>query len=286
LISYFCRHTEQLITEVPISFVQPNSPPGTGKTKTILGLVASLISQQARKIPRSAIQTPVAEQASDLTGKLLICAPSNAAVDEIVKRLMQGIPGPEGKMHPKIVRIGKSESINSSVKEVCLETLIEKEIESLNMRKMKNDKKGNPREKLLEEMRKIKLLLDELEKEMAQAEGDPVKYATINDRRRALMGKKRNLAVSLDEESNKRTEFSRDLEIAKQRAKKKILSEADVVSCTLSGSGHEMLASIGISFETVIIDEAAQSIEISSLIPLKYDCQRCVLVGGTYLYSH
>jgi superfamily I DNA and/or RNA helicase len=42
------------------------------------------------------------------------------------------------------------------------------------------------------------------------------------------------------------------------------------------------LTTIGISFETVIIDEAAQSIEISSLIPLKYDCQRCVLVGGKY----
>jgi superfamily I DNA and/or RNA helicase len=257
-----------------------DSPPGTGKTKTILGLLASLISQKSMKNDHSSIQAPVNEQTTDLTGKLLICAPSNAAVDEIVKRVMQGIAGPEGKMFPKIVRIGKSESINSSVKDVCLEPLIEKEIQSLNLRKQANDKKGNPREKLMEEMRKIKLTLDELEKEMAQAEGDPVRYANINDRRRALMGKKRNLAVSLDEESHRRTEFSRDLEIAKQRAKQKILSEADIVSCTLSGSGHEMLTSIGISFETVIIDEAAQSIEISSLIPLKYDCQRCVLVGG------
>ena len=32
-------------------------------------------------------------------------------------------------------------------------------------------------------------------------------------------------------------------------------------------------------FETVIIDEAAQSIELSALIPLKYGCSKCILVG-------
>lgn len=263
-------------------FTLIQGPPGTGKTKTILGLVASLIAQKASQSEHNSFQTPANEKTPQLTGKLLICAPSNAAVDEIVKRLMTGIAGPDGKMYPKVVRIGKSESINSSVKDVCLETLIEKEVQSLQIVKQNNDKKGNAREKLLEQMRKLKLTLDELDKAMVQAEGDPVKYATINDQRRALMSKKRNLAVSLDEESNKRSEFSRDLELAKQRAKQSILSGADVVSCTLSGSGHEMLTTIGISFETVIIDEAAQSIEISSLIPLKYDCQRCVLVGGKH----
>jgi senataxin len=29
----------------------------------------------------------------------------------------------------------------------------------------------------------------------------------------------------------------------------------------------------------VVIDEAAQSIELSSLIPLKFNCTRCVMVG-------
>jgi senataxin len=30
----------------------------------------------------------------------------------------------------------------------------------------------------------------------------------------------------------------------------------------------------------VIIDEAAQAIELSSLIPLKYRTKRCIMVGG------
>ena len=40
-----------------------------------------------------------------------------------------------------------------------------------------------------------------------------------------------------------------------------------------------MFKKMDIEFETVIIDEAAQSIEISSLIPLKYGCTKCILVG-------
>jgi senataxin len=33
----------------------------------------------------------------------------------------------------------------------------------------------------------------------------------------------------------------------------------------------------------IIIDEAAQAIELSSLIPLKYDVTRCVMVGGAVI---
>jgi len=42
-------------------------PPGTGKTQTITGMIAMLISANVDKI--------------------LICAPSNAAIDEIITRV-------------------------------------------------------------------------------------------------------------------------------------------------------------------------------------------------------
>ncbi|EIC06663.1 tRNA-splicing endonuclease, putative, partial [Microbacterium laevaniformans OR221] len=40
-----------------------------------------------------------------------------------------------------------------------------------------------------------------------------------------------------------------------------------------------MFKNLSVEFETVIIDEAAQSIELSALIPLKYGCSKCILVG-------
>ena len=40
-----------------------------------------------------------------------------------------------------------------------------------------------------------------------------------------------------------------------------------------------MFRNIDVEFETVIIDEAAQCIELSALIPLKYGATKCILVG-------
>ena len=58
-----------------------------------------------------------------------------------------------------------------------------------------------------------------------------------------------------------------------------ILREAHIICATLSGSGHNTLKKMSIEFETVVIDEAAQCVEMSALIPLKYGCSKCILVG-------
>jgi senataxin len=50
--------------------------------------------------------------------------------------------------------------------------------------------------------------------------------------------------------------------------------------CTLSGSGSDIISEVkGIEFATVIIDEACQAVELSTLVPLRYGCRRCILVG-------
>jgi hypothetical protein len=56
-----------------------------------------------------------------------------------------------------------------------------------------------------------------------------------------------------------------------------ICVEADVVCCTLESSLRECLC--GFSFPVVIMDEATQAVEPSSLIPLLHDAQKIVLVG-------
>jgi senataxin len=50
-----------------------------------------------------------------------VCTPSNAAVDELVMRLKQGVKTLRGEYHKlSIVRLGRSDAINTSVIDVTL----------------------------------------------------------------------------------------------------------------------------------------------------------------------
>ena len=63
--------------------------------------------------------------------KILICAPSNAAVDELVLRLRDGVRNSSGEHMPlKVVRLGRSDAINSSVRDLTLEELVDKELQT------------------------------------------------------------------------------------------------------------------------------------------------------------
>ncbi|KAK9428361.1 AAA domain-containing protein [Lipomyces doorenjongii] len=90
-------------------FTLIQGPPGTRKTKTILGIIgATLTTTKSRGIP---IQIPgqrhSGQQQASVTVKpkrILVCAPSNAAVDELVLRLKGGIWNSSGEIFfPRIV---------------------------------------------------------------------------------------------------------------------------------------------------------------------------------------
>ncbi|KAL8290325.1 hypothetical protein RQP46_002583 [Phenoliferia psychrophenolica] len=172
------------VTGQGFSLIQ--GPPGTGKTSTIVALVAAHRAQRER---------------------LLICAPSNAAVDEIAKRLMRGLPEPNGSFTPiKVVRLGREDDpkVDREVVPILLRNLVSEEFRQRNQK-------------------------------------------------------------PTGEQWN--------------RLRIEVLSKADVVISTLSGAGGNALMKLPFDFPTVIIDEAGQSVEVSSLIPLKYGCTRCILVG-------
>jgi superfamily I DNA and/or RNA helicase len=61
--------------------------------------------------------------------------------------------------------------------------------------------------------------------------------------------------------------------------KRRVLEEADIICSTLIESGHDILSTMNIDFNTIIIDNATQSTELSSLIPLKYNPKRVILIG-------
>ena len=211
--------------------------------------------------------------------RLLLCAPSNAAVDEIVLRLIGGIRNAKGQCYqPNIVRVGRSDNINPHVREVTLDELVDKKLESSSS---KNHGKGFMDEQTLRaELNKILELRNAKGAEYDQAReiGDK-DVANLASQLRDLNAQKNRIGAQLDDQKEKRLSMIRDADVNRRQIIAAILDEADVICCTLSGSGHDQLAKMKVNFETVIIDEAAQSIELAALIPLKYGCQRCVLVG-------
>jgi senataxin len=124
-----------------------------------------------------------------------------------------------------------------------------------------------------DEVHATRLKLDE-----CRSQGQPVK-PDQEMQFDALKRKKAQLSLQIDSARDRAKTASRDAELNRKRIQQEILDSAHVLCATLSGSGHEVFQGMNIEFDTVIIDEAAQSIELSALIPLKYGCSKCILVG-------
>lgn len=94
--------------EFDVSLIQ--GPPGTGKTQTVLAIIAALHARLRR-------ESQLHPQGAGFLPKILVCAPSNAAVDEIAERILtQGLvykkddSRPARVVRPSCLRIGKKAS--------------------------------------------------------------------------------------------------------------------------------------------------------------------------------
>lgn len=210
--------------------------------------------------------------------KLLICAPSNAAVDELVMRFKQGVKTTSGESRNlAVVRLGRSDAINTNVLDVTLEELVNARLN------LASQKKPTPSEDVHTIMMTHKATCEESNIlraaiDTARANGVPANPAQEREFD-VLKRKKQQLSNQIDSVRDSGEIVARNLEVARRKVQQEILDQAHVICATLSGSGHEMFQNLNIEFETVIIDEAAQSIELSALIPLKYGCSKCILVG-------
>ena len=75
-------------------FTLIQGPPGTGKTRTIIGILQKLVKQQHH---------------------ILVCAPSNAAVDELLARMIEKGLGVANGTSPPLVRLGKRDVVTQRV---------------------------------------------------------------------------------------------------------------------------------------------------------------------------
>ncbi|WVF66821.1 hypothetical protein IAT40_001563 [Kwoniella sp. CBS 6097] len=247
-------------------FALIQGPPGTGKTKTISGLVGKWMSE--RRTPMSVDGRPPAKP------KLLVCAPSNAAIDEVCKRLILGVPGAGGaRLNPTVVRIGIDSSVNVAVKDVSLDSLVEARVNA----ETNGKDGGNEYARIQAELDTVKQQIKEKQEQLRLVQTHEEKRKVVENEYHALVTKRTQLGQASSRAKDAARDATRHLDGARRAAKEIILNEADIICATLSGAGQDTLAAH--TFETVIIDEAAQAIEMSCLIPLKYRCKRCIMVG-------
>ena len=258
----------------------PIRPPGTGKTSTICGLVTRFMTQRSRlsvPIPAPSNQTwKVGFQEKPLGyKKILLCAPSNAAIDEIAQRIKDGYTGSQRQSNSiNVVRVGAEQAMNMSVRDISLDYLVDQKlsVDSKPLNDIGNEiKTARVEIEAIKQTRRLKI------EELTVTHNNGARTAALENEVRQLNSKRQALITKLDRMKDQQKSDSRTMDTLRRKTRREVLTQADIICSTLSGSGHELLNDI--EFDMIIIDEAAQSIELSSLIPLKYGCNRCVMVG-------
>jgi superfamily I DNA and/or RNA helicase len=202
-----------IISAKDISII--HGPPGTGKTTTLVSAIARLC---------------------DIEYQVLVCAPSNTAVDLLTERI--------SKKGINVVRLGNISRVDEEILNHTLDYQIAAHEESKAIKRMRIE-------------------ADALRKK-ANSFRTPLDY-----------GQKRQKKELLSEAGDLST-WVNQLE---KRLIEQILDRAQVITCTLVGAAHSLLA--GRKFKTVLIDEAAQALEPATWIPIM-KAERVVLCGDPF----
>ena len=242
--------------EAKLCFIQ--GPPGTGKSKVIVNLVTQILygGCQNKKSLR-----------------ILICAPSNAAIDEIVIRLLH-IRSILKQKRFNMVRIGRSESMHPKTKDISVPQIAKRHL--INMSKgIKTNTNNN-----IEDLSILQAYINSFNAELGSIQN------VQEEKRYSLNRKLFETTVKYElMKSNK----SIDEINSKERARYQRMSEdivlqgANIIACTLSSCYTNQMESLfGGHKERIsvcIVDEATQSCEAETLIPLMLGVTTLVLVG-------
>ncbi|PPR93653.1 hypothetical protein GOBAR_AA27022 [Gossypium barbadense] len=332
----------------PWPFTLVQGPPGTGKTHTVWGMlnVIHLVQYQhyytsllKKLAPESYKQANESNPDNVAMGsidevlqnmdqnlfrtlpklcpkpRMLVCAPSNAATDELLARVLdRGFIDGEMKIYrPDVARVG----VDSQTR-AAQAVSVERRTEQL-LLKNRDEIFGHiqtlkAREAMLSQQ--IATLQRELTaaavtvRSQGSVGVDPEILLARDQNRDVLL---QNLAAVVESRDKVLVEMSRllileakfrvgsnfNLEEARANLEASFANEAEIVFTTVSSSGRKLFSRLTHGFDMVVIDEAAQASEVAVLPPLSLGAARCVLVGdpqqlpatviskaaGTLLYS-
>ncbi|CAA7048807.1 unnamed protein product [Microthlaspi erraticum] len=332
----------------PWPFTLVQGPPGTGKTHTVWGMlnVIHLVQYQQyytsllkKLAPESYKQ--VNESGSDniVSGsidevlqnmdqnlfrtlpklcakpRMLVCAPSNAATDELLSRVLDRgfIDGEMRVYRPDVARVGVDTQTRAA--------------QAVSVERRSDQLLAKSRDEILGHMHNLRLREAQLSQDIAGLKRELTAAAFVNrsqgsvgvdpdvlmvrdQTRDALLQRLSAVVEARDKdlvemsrllivEGKFRAGYSFNLEEARASLEASFANEAEIVFTTVSSSGRKLFSRLTHGFDMVVIDEAAQASEVGVLPPLALGAARCVLVGdpqqlpatviskaaGTLLYS-
>jgi ATP-dependent RNA/DNA helicase IGHMBP2 len=172
-----------------------HGPPGTGKTTTLVALIQEL---------------------AQIEGKILVCAPSNNAVDLLAKKMDdKGI---------SVIRIGNISRIHDDLAHLTIEEKVHNHLE-------------------WNHIKKVKIRIQDVERQAGQY-------------KRQFGPEERELRKQLRKEARDLRKWALELE---DRLVQDIILSTTVIATTLIGAANKIID--GIKFQTVIVDEASQTLE-------------------------
>lgn len=200
----------------------------------------------------------------------------------MASRLKEGYRGTQKRGEPiKVVRIGSDRAIDISVRDVALDYLVEQKMNGENM--PDSSDAGKQIALLRQEIESVKRAKQQKLEELATVQNNTARTLAIEEEIKKLNSRRMALSQQFDRLKDKQKSDNRTLDAVRRRFRFEVLQEADVICATLAGSGHESIEQL--EFEMVIIDEAAQAVELTSLIPLKFRTSKCIMVGGEKLVT-
>ncbi|KAI3647657.1 hypothetical protein MP228_007878 [Amoeboaphelidium protococcarum] len=246
-------------------------PAGNGKSLTIIAFLSEFFTQQSRLVYQDG-------------KRVLLCAPSNAAVDELVRRLRNGVKcSDDRRIQLNVVRLGTMEGVHESVKDVTLESLVEIKIaeEEDQDESAGQDTSSDAKHQLSNLRSTLKQVKDELDGlYLQQDQAKSAKEADdIGSKISECYNRKQKVIEQITQLKSRRDNDRKLMDSLQLTYRKQILNQAQVICTTLGFSGHDNFNLIDGGFNYLIVDEACQAIELSTLIPLKYQVNKCILVG-------
>ncbi|XP_044589239.1 uncharacterized protein LOC123268325 isoform X2 [Cotesia glomerata] len=233
-------------------------PPGTGKSRVIVNIITEIMYGQNR-------------YANNDRRRILVCAPSNAAVDEITMRLLEiraKFQRENSRDLFRLVRVGNTKMMHPRVKDVSLTDLVDRAWAAKGPGDVSADNEIN---RLQQHILELKATMGSFTEPIP--EGDRLKL------KKRLEDWTTQLALL---QSSKQVRY---LHSGKRAClENKLLSTADIITCTLSSCytqpmelafGNRSSKKISVC----IVDEATQSTEPETLIPLMLGVLKLILVG-------